>query len=86
MSRYEEEVKESGIYISHLLEDVKDILDSNKIKYYESDASTIVIENADKKEISSLIKTLPLPEVVLYIALDVCQVKNKVYVRKKIKG
>lgn len=84
MFQYKATMEESKEYIHTIMDQVCDVLEKNSIDFTR-DASTIIVPKKDRKEISSLIRTLPIPKGVLYFALDVCQVKDKVYIRKKIK-
>lgn len=84
MIPYETTLRNSKNYTENIITDITGLLDKESIEF-TCDASTIVIPNRSKKEISSLIRTLPIPKGVLYFALDICEVKNNVYVRKKIK-
>lgn len=84
MTQYKATLEESREYLETLIERICALLDENGIDY-TLNTSTIIIPKKDRKEISSLIRTLPIPKGVLFFALDICQIKDAVYVRKKVK-
>ena len=79
-------MKECREYVNNIMPQIIDLLTENSISF-TSDASTseIKIKNSDKKEICSLLRKLAIPHTVLYFILDISQVKDNVYIRKKIK-
>lgn len=83
---YDSAMRNCQNYTENIMDDIADLLNNESISF-TSNASTseIVVNDKDKKEISNLIRTLPIPKSVLYFALDICQVKKNVYIRKKIK-
>ena len=73
-------------YISTIMEQIVNVLEDNSITFtIDKSMNEIKIENSDKKTIYKLILSLPIPGPVIYFSLDISQIKENVYIRKKIK-
>lgn len=73
-------------YISTIMEQIINVLEDNSIAFtIDKSMTEIKIENSDKKTIHKLILSLPIPSPVIYFSLDISQIKENVYIRKKIK-
>lgn len=80
------EVMESCKETNNIMDDIASLLEENNIDFTRNaSANEIIVSNETKKNINNLIRTLSIPKIVLQIILDVCEVKNNVYIRKKIK-
>ena len=86
IQKFDSTMRDCQKYTENIMADIVDLFEKESISF-TSNASTseIVVNDKDKKEISDLIRTLPIPKSVLYFVLDICQVKKNVYIRKKIK-
>lgn len=73
-------------YISTIMEQIVNVLEDNSIAFtIDKSMTEIKVENSDKKTIYKLILSLPIPSPVIYFSLDISQIKENVYIRKKIK-
>ncbi len=80
------EVMESCKETNNIMDDIASLLEENNIDFTRNaSANEIIVSNETKKNINNLIRTLSIPKIVLQIILDVCEIKNNVYIRKKIK-
>lgn len=80
------EVMESCKETNNIMDDIASLLKENNIDFTRNaSANEIIVSNETKKNINNLIRTLSIPKIVLQIILDVCEIKNNVYIRKKIK-
>ena len=80
------QVMESCKEINNIMDDIASLLEENSIDFTRNaSANEIIVSNETKKNINNLIRTLSIPKIVLQIILDVCEIKNNVYIRKKIK-
>ena len=85
MKEYSEVIKRWK-EINNIMDDIASLLKENNINFtHKASANKIIISNETKKNINNLIRTLSIPKIVLQIILDVCEIKNNVYIRKKIK-
>lgn len=72
--------------ISNIIDNIEGLLSDKNINYKTNTSNTeIVVTDSDKEEIYDIIRSLPISSVLLYMIVDVHQVKDKVYIRKKIK-
>lgn len=84
MSNIVTDIKKCKDY-SSILDDIKVKLDSEKIVYSQSSKHEIIVENKSQKEIESIISTLPIPKIIIFLMIDIISAKNKVFIRKKMK-
>ena len=77
------EVLSDGTY-KNIMNDIKQIFLKKKINFTASQ-SEIVIEGSNKKKVCALIGSLPIPKQQLPLLLDVVEVKNKVFIRRRFK-
>lgn len=85
--------KKFSDYLSENIENISDIMDNvefllteNNINYLTNASNTeIVVKDSTKKEVISLINSLPIANMLLCMILDISSTKGKVYIRKKMK-
>lgn len=72
--------------ISNIMDNVELLLTENNINYLTNASNTeIVVKDSTKKEVISLINSLPIANMLLCMILDISSTKGKVYIRKKMK-
>lgn len=85
MSDYEK-VMRSCEDFKDVMKDIVALLKEKNIKFTtNASVDEIIVSDETKKNIVNLIKTLPIPKLVLTFMLDICEVKKNVYIRKTIK-
>lgn len=83
---FSEYLTENYDMISNIIDNIEDLLSDKNINYKTNTSNTeIVVKGSNKEEIYDIIRSLPISSVLLYMIVDVHQVKDKVYIRKKIK-
>lgn len=83
---FSEYLTENYDMISNIIDNIEDLLSNKNINYKTNTSNTeIVVKGSNKEEIYDIIRSLPISSVLLYMIVDVHQVKDKVYIRKKIK-
>lgn len=83
---FSEYLTENYDMLSNIIDNIEDLLSDKNINYKTNTSNTeIVVKGSNKEEIYDIIRSLPISSVLLYMILDVHQVKDKVYIRKKIK-
>ena len=83
---FSEYLTENYDMIYNILENIEDLLSDKNINYKTNTSNTeIVVKGSNKEEIYDIIRSLPISSILLYMIVDVHQVKDKVYIRKKIK-
>lgn len=83
---FSEYLTENYDMLSNIIDNIEDLLSDKNINYKTNTSNTeIVVKGSNKEEIYDIIRSLPISSVLLYMIVDVHQVKDKVYIRKKIK-
>lgn len=70
---------------SDIMDDVERALSENGIEYEKASKNEIVVLNKTKKEVSKIIQSLTIPQMVIYLMLNITELKKKIYIRKKVK-
>ena len=84
MKRFEHDMNTCKEY-SDIMNSIEDVLGSNEIEYEQISNNEIMVPNKTKKEVSELIHSLTIPSVVIYLMINIVELKKNVYIRKKIK-
>lgn len=84
--KFSDYLSENMENISNIMDNVESILTENNINYLTNASNTeIVVKDSTKKEVISLINSLPIANMLLCMILDISSTKGKVYIRKKMK-
>lgn len=84
MKHFEDDMNTCKNY-SDIMETIEESLEENNIEYEKISNNEIMVPNKTKKEVSELIHSLTIPSVVIYLMINIVELKKKIYIRKKIK-
>ena len=84
MKHFEHDMNTCKEY-SGIIDSIEEVLSNNDIEYEKISNNEIMVPNKTKKEVSKLIHSLTIPSVVIYLMINIVELKKNVYIRKKIK-
>ena len=84
MKHFEHDMNTCKEY-SGIMNNIEEALNDNDIEYEKISNNEIMVPNKTKKEVSELIHSLAIPSVVIYLMINIVELKKKIYIRKKIK-
>lgn len=84
MKHFEHDMNTCKEY-SGIMDSIEEVLGNNDIEYEKISNNEIMVPNKTKKEVSKLIHSLTIPSVVIYLMINIIELKKNVYIRKKIK-
>lgn len=84
MKHFEHDMNTCKEY-SDIMNNIEKVLNDNDIEYEKISNNEIMVLNKTKKEVSELIHSLTIPSVIIYLMINIVELKKKIYIRKKIK-